>query len=200
MRFNAIVFRPFKGEVLDAVVTQVNKLGFFAQVGPLQVFVSKHLIPSDMRFDPQSTPPAYVSEVADETPQRVQKDAEVRRTEAGPTAIVLPASLAARTPPPAALDASRRSHISTLVSLLSPPFVWTGALARGGDAHRRVRDLCHWDDQGRVPWPHILTLKKWRQPQKAAFVLVRLRAELGGISFMPWPRGWAPLRVAKAQY
>ena len=33
MRFNAIVFRPFKGEVFDAVVTQVNKLGFFAQVG-----------------------------------------------------------------------------------------------------------------------------------------------------------------------
>jgi hypothetical protein len=45
MRFNAIVFRPFKGEVFDAVVTTVNKLGFFAQVGPLQVFVSKHLIP-----------------------------------------------------------------------------------------------------------------------------------------------------------
>lgn len=78
MRFNAIVFRPFKGEVFDAVVTQVNKLGFFAQVGPLQVFVSKHLIPSDMRFDPQSTPASYVSEVSDEQPQRVSKDSEVR--------------------------------------------------------------------------------------------------------------------------
>ena len=77
MRFNAIVFRPFKGEVFDAVVTQVNKLGFFAQVGPLQVFVSKHLIPSDMRFDPQSTPASYVSEVSDEQPQRVSKDSEV---------------------------------------------------------------------------------------------------------------------------
>ena len=53
MRYNAIVFRPFKGEVFDAVVTVVNKLGFFAQVGPLQVFVSKHLIPEDMAFDPQ---------------------------------------------------------------------------------------------------------------------------------------------------
>ena len=61
MRFNAIVFRPFKGEVFDAVVTQVNKLGFFAQVGPLQVFVSKHLIPSDMKFDPQATPAAYAN-------------------------------------------------------------------------------------------------------------------------------------------
>lgn len=78
MRFNAIVFRPFKGEVFDAVVTQVNKLGFFATVGPLQVFVSKHLIPSDMKFDPQSTPASYVSEVSDEQPQRVCKDCEVR--------------------------------------------------------------------------------------------------------------------------
>jgi len=33
----AVVFRPFKGEVLDAVVTTVNKMGFFAEVGPLQV-------------------------------------------------------------------------------------------------------------------------------------------------------------------
>ena len=56
----------------------MNKLGFFAQVGPLQVFVSKHLIPSDMRFDPQATPAAYVSEATDEQPQRVTKDSEVR--------------------------------------------------------------------------------------------------------------------------
>lgn len=78
MTFNAIVFRPFKGEVFDAVVTTVNKLGFFAQVGPLQVFVSKHCMPPDMKFDPQSTPASYVSEVSDEQPQRVAKDSEVR--------------------------------------------------------------------------------------------------------------------------
>lgn len=76
--FNAIVFRPFKGEVFDAVVTQVNKLGFFAQVGPLSVFVSKHLIPADMSFDAQSNPAAYVSQVSDEQPQRIKKDVEVR--------------------------------------------------------------------------------------------------------------------------
>lgn len=28
VKYKAIVFRPFKGEVLDAVVTQVNKVGF----------------------------------------------------------------------------------------------------------------------------------------------------------------------------
>ena len=37
VRYKAVVFRPFKGEVLDAVVTTVNKMGFFAEVGPLQV-------------------------------------------------------------------------------------------------------------------------------------------------------------------
>lgn len=28
VKYKAIVFRPFKGEVLDAVVTQVNKVSF----------------------------------------------------------------------------------------------------------------------------------------------------------------------------
>eukprot|EP01103_Thecamoeba_quadrilineata_P010111 TRINITY_DN2098_c0_g1_i1.p1 TRINITY_DN2098_c0_g1~~TRINITY_DN2098_c0_g1_i1.p1 ORF type:complete len:118 (-),score=20.35 TRINITY_DN2098_c0_g1_i1:133-486(-) len=73
--YTAIVFRPFKGEVVDAVVTQVNKMGFFAEVGPLQVFVSKHLIPSDMTFDPQKPVACFVSE--DES-IKIAKDDEVR--------------------------------------------------------------------------------------------------------------------------
>mmetsp|Transcript_6867 Transcript_6867/g.11513 ORF Transcript_6867/g.11513 Transcript_6867/m.11513 type:complete len:174 (-) Transcript_6867:6-527(-) len=77
IKFQAIVFRPFKGEVLDAKVTVVNKLGFFAEVGPLQVFVSKHLIPADMRFEPQSNPPSYVSEVGDDQ-MRVTIGSKVR--------------------------------------------------------------------------------------------------------------------------
>jgi DNA-directed RNA polymerase II subunit RPB7 len=78
IRYMAVVFRPFKGEVLDAVVTTVNKMGFFAEVGPLQVFVSKHLIPNDMEFDSQSNPASYVSQISDEQPMRVTKDSEVR--------------------------------------------------------------------------------------------------------------------------
>jgi len=46
--YKALVFRPFKNEVTDAVVTDVNQLGFFAYVGPLRVFVSQHLFPSDV--------------------------------------------------------------------------------------------------------------------------------------------------------
>ncbi|KAK9381124.1 uncharacterized protein V2V93DRAFT_368368 [Kockiozyma suomiensis] len=68
VKYRAIVWKPFKGEVVDAVVTSVNNIGFFADVGPLSVFVSTKLIPSDMRFDPNSSPPAYVSD--DQTIER----------------------------------------------------------------------------------------------------------------------------------
>lgn len=65
VKYKAIVFRPFKGEVLDAVVTQVNKVNFiqiffkrnlqvvirfvifqvgiFADIGPLSCFISHHV-------------------------------------------------------------------------------------------------------------------------------------------------------------
>lgn len=59
VKYSAIVWKPFKGEVVDGVVTDVNKMGFFAEVGPLSVFVSTHLIPSNMKFDPTANPPAY---------------------------------------------------------------------------------------------------------------------------------------------
>jgi DNA-directed RNA polymerase II subunit RPB7 len=63
---------------LDAVVTKVNKMGFFAEVGPLPVFVSKHAIPADMIFDQNSNPASYVSQVTDEQPIRIRTDSEVR--------------------------------------------------------------------------------------------------------------------------
>ena len=49
IRYMAVVFRPFKGEVLDAIVTTVNKMGFFAEVGPLQVPAPVALPPSQNR-------------------------------------------------------------------------------------------------------------------------------------------------------
>lgn len=48
--FQCITFRPFKGEVLDCVVSSVNKMGFFADAGPVQIFVSSHLIPDDYEY------------------------------------------------------------------------------------------------------------------------------------------------------
>ncbi|KIJ21169.1 hypothetical protein PAXINDRAFT_6942 [Paxillus involutus ATCC 200175] len=66
-RYRAIVFKPFKGEVVDGVVNNVNKMGFFADVGPLQ------LIHPDMKFDPNSNPPSFASE-----DQIIEKNTRVR--------------------------------------------------------------------------------------------------------------------------
>ena len=64
-----------EGEVLDAVVTQVNKVGLFTEIGPLSCFISRHSIPQDMSFDPNSNPPCY--KTADEE-MVVQQDDEIR--------------------------------------------------------------------------------------------------------------------------
>ncbi|GJJ11213.1 hypothetical protein Clacol_005445 [Clathrus columnatus] len=55
-RYRAIVFKPFKGEVVDAVVNNVNKL-----------------IHPDLRFDSNSNPPSFAS--AD---QIIEKNTKVR--------------------------------------------------------------------------------------------------------------------------
>lgn len=74
IRYDCIAFRPFKGQVVDAVVTQVNKFGFFAEAGPLQLFVSNALITEDMKFD-SSGENCYIS---DDLQIRIQRDCEVR--------------------------------------------------------------------------------------------------------------------------
>ncbi|KAJ4841849.1 hypothetical protein Tsubulata_008666, partial [Turnera subulata] len=38
VKYQCVVFRPFKGEILEAVVTMVNKMGFFPEVGPVQIY------------------------------------------------------------------------------------------------------------------------------------------------------------------
>lgn len=70
--------KPFKGEVVDGKVVNVNKvseagslrrlsthlvcqMGFFAMVGPLQVFVSSHVsLQSESRSPTLHTPPPFV--------------------------------------------------------------------------------------------------------------------------------------------
>ncbi|XP_050529442.1 DNA-directed RNA polymerase II subunit RPB7-like isoform X5 [Daktulosphaira vitifoliae] len=61
VKYKAIVFRPFKGEVLEAVVTQLNKVGMFADIGPLSCFISHHSIPNELQFCPNTSPPCYKS-------------------------------------------------------------------------------------------------------------------------------------------
>mmetsp|Transcript_23568 Transcript_23568/g.45771 ORF Transcript_23568/g.45771 Transcript_23568/m.45771 type:complete len:176 (-) Transcript_23568:318-845(-) len=43
--FRAITFRPFKGEIFDAIITNITNVGFFSEAGILQIFISKNQIP-----------------------------------------------------------------------------------------------------------------------------------------------------------
>ncbi|KAI9226101.1 MAG: DNA-directed RNA polymerase II subunit rpb7 [Piptocephalis tieghemiana] len=73
VKYKAVVCKPLKGEVVEGVVGTVNKMGFHVDVGPLNVFVSTHLIPSDLKFDPNAESPQYASE-----DQVIQKGAMIR--------------------------------------------------------------------------------------------------------------------------
>eukprot|EP00123_Amoebidium_parasiticum_P013590 comp22045_c1_seq1/m.32036 comp22045_c1_seq1/g.32036 ORF comp22045_c1_seq1/g.32036 comp22045_c1_seq1/m.32036 type:complete len:176 (-) comp22045_c1_seq1:24-551(-) len=75
IKYSAIVFRPFKNEVLDAVVTQVTKAGIFCQCGPLRTFISKGNAWSDAVYDPNANPPCLRSE---SNGLAVQLDDEIR--------------------------------------------------------------------------------------------------------------------------
>lgn len=44
---------------MDAVVRQVNKVGMFAEIGPLSCFISHHSIPAEMEFCPNVNPQCY---------------------------------------------------------------------------------------------------------------------------------------------
>ncbi|KAL8718228.1 MAG: hypothetical protein Q9225_004617, partial [Loekoesia sp. 1 TL-2023] len=74
IQYRAVVWRPFKGETVDAIVTSVNRMGVFADVGPLPVFVSNHLIPPDIKWDPNATPPQYT----DNGDQVIEKGTHLR--------------------------------------------------------------------------------------------------------------------------
>jgi len=75
VKYSCVAFRPFKGEVLDATVTQVNKFGFFAEAGPMNLFVSNQLISDDMKFESIDNANRYVSS---DKSVSVQKNGEVR--------------------------------------------------------------------------------------------------------------------------
>lgn len=52
VKYRVMLLRPFRNEVLDAIVTMASdESGFFAAVGPLQIFVSRHNMPDDIGFD-----------------------------------------------------------------------------------------------------------------------------------------------------
>eukprot|EP00173_Palmaria_palmata_P004935 Plantae.Rhodophyta-Palmaria_palmata.ctg776.p2 GENE.Plantae.Rhodophyta-Palmaria_palmata.ctg776~~Plantae.Rhodophyta-Palmaria_palmata.ctg776.p2 ORF type:complete len:178 (-),score=23.40 Plantae.Rhodophyta-Palmaria_palmata.ctg776:1083-1616(-) len=73
--YQAVVFRPFKGEVMNAVVSKVVQHGFFAEAGPLTIFVSHHLLPDEMLFNPARE--SWRSESIEDS-EEIMKDSSVR--------------------------------------------------------------------------------------------------------------------------
>ncbi|MBA0565027.1 hypothetical protein Golob_009925 [Gossypium lobatum] len=51
-----------------------DRMGFFAEAGPVQIFVSNHLIPDDMEFQSGDMPNYTTSDGS----VKIQKDSEVR--------------------------------------------------------------------------------------------------------------------------
>ncbi|KAI9173224.1 DNA-directed RNA polymerase II subunit [Blastocladiella emersonii ATCC 22665] len=51
IRYMAILFQPFKDEVVDGLVTKFNPQGFIVEVGPMDVFVSHRLVPAEFKYN-----------------------------------------------------------------------------------------------------------------------------------------------------
>ena len=66
------MFRPFKNQVIDCVVTQVSVNGFFAEAGPISMFTSAMLLHEDMKFEYGDEPAFFDGQ------SRLKKDSWVR--------------------------------------------------------------------------------------------------------------------------
>ncbi|PSN63367.1 DNA-directed RNA polymerase II 19 kDa polypeptide [Corynespora cassiicola Philippines] len=74
VHYKAIVWRPYKGEVMDGVVTSVIRAGFFVDCGSLQAFVGRTMIPTEIKFDANATPPQWT----DNGDQVIEKGTNIR--------------------------------------------------------------------------------------------------------------------------
>ncbi|PVI08068.1 DNA-directed RNA polymerase II 19 kDa polypeptide [Periconia macrospinosa] len=74
VHYKAIVWRPYKGEVMDGIVTSVIRAGFFVECGSLQAFVGRAMIPTDIKFDANATPAQWT----DNGDQIIEKGTHIR--------------------------------------------------------------------------------------------------------------------------
>nr|POF12727.1 dna-directed rna polymerase ii subunit rpb7 [Quercus suber] len=72
--YRAIIFRPFRGEVVDGLVSSVVSNGFFVDVAGLSVFVSKAMIPSQLKYTVDGSTPSFT----DNAEQTVERNSQVR--------------------------------------------------------------------------------------------------------------------------
>ncbi|RVD91988.1 subunit 7 of RNA polymerase II [Tubulinosema ratisbonensis] len=48
IKFQALILKLSKGEVVDTIVNECNKMGIFSSVGPITVFISNYQVPKDL--------------------------------------------------------------------------------------------------------------------------------------------------------
>lgn len=77
LSYKALVFMPYKDEVLDGIVTNVLPEGFMASVGPMSLFISSQKLPTDYRIDMDNRPHPRWTNVNDST-SHVQVGSDVR--------------------------------------------------------------------------------------------------------------------------
>ncbi|KAL0216767.1 hypothetical protein P9112_008951 [Eukaryota sp. TZLM1-RC] len=75
VHFRALVFKPFKNEVVDGHVIGTASEGIHVSVGPLRIFIHRLNLPKGFEFDPSTSPPAWVSS---DTGTRIQYGSELR--------------------------------------------------------------------------------------------------------------------------
>lgn len=65
IQYRAILWKPFRGETVDCMVTSVKSQGVFTECGPLTVFVSSAHLSPGMRYNPDATPVQYSTQQGD---------------------------------------------------------------------------------------------------------------------------------------
>ncbi|KAL3478992.1 RNA polymerase Rpb7 [Aspergillus californicus] len=74
IKYRAIIWKPFRGETVDALVTSVKPTGIFTLAGPLSVFIARKNIPSDIKWEPNTVPAQYT----DHADQVIEKGTSLR--------------------------------------------------------------------------------------------------------------------------
>ncbi|KAK2964766.1 putative DNA-directed RNA polymerase II subunit rpb7 [Blattamonas nauphoetae] len=59
--YTAILFKPFRGEVVDAQVTTTTMNGLFCSVGPCSLFLARKMIPPSFQWHQEETPSCYMT-------------------------------------------------------------------------------------------------------------------------------------------
>jgi DNA-directed RNA polymerase subunit E'/Rpb7 len=54
VQFKALVFKPLKGEVIDGIVTSVNKPGIHLKIGSVSAFIPHNKIPDYFKYDEEN--------------------------------------------------------------------------------------------------------------------------------------------------